>query len=151
MLPNVKVNPGQAPRAPLFTWAFIHTCLSPLCLTSGIWLTPNVLGAGNTLWLADLVPTLELWVIHRSSSKFTKTQDRWEGGNTFLSWKSGQVTTNCWPSWDPAGHGLGFGGPLTCSSRQHLRPRLLLPSDRQPSTSQGGKAWWEADKYQIGI
>lgn len=51
---------------------------------------------------------------------------RMRSGNAFLSWKSGQETTDCWPSRDHAGHGLGFGSPMTSSSRHRRACRQLF-------------------------
>lgn len=120
MFPKVKVNVEQTPHSYTSSARTL-----PFMAHSGIWLIPNMLGLGLLCGWLTLYP---LWCFGCSwiLVRIYRSVRRMRSGNAFLSWKSGQETTDCWPSWDHAGHGLGFGSPMTSSSRHCRACRQLF-------------------------
>lgn len=92
------------------------------------------------------VPTVVLWA-PRDPHQSLQTCGTDEGGSAFLSWRSRQEAMKAAPR-DHAGHGLGSGHPMTCSSRHGpVCRRLFFMQTTRPGV-QGGKAWWEAGSPQ---
>lgn len=155
MLPDDKVNPRWAPCASAFpepVALLLHLTMKAIIISfmAHKWHLTSSSCAGG--WECFVVG----WPCTRSGvldcswslSQFANAQDRWEGGS-ILQRKSDQVTTNCWLSWDCAGH---------CSLQQPndlFLQAVPMPtpvhSDQQPCWSQGGKAWWGVGGDPMGV